>query len=251
MRRTIFVASWKANATLESAKTFVQEFPPIAGSFMHEVILCPSNLHLGMVAAALPSTVKLGAQDVSQFGMGPHTGETAAAQLAQFGVRYCIVGHAERRAMGETDEQVNKKIKNLMANNIIPILVIGENLAEYDNNQTRVVLERQLKDALSGVKDVDKLIFCYQPAWSIGTGYYTSADYTNIIIDFMRKTLQKLTGSPLSANVPILYGGGVTTSNVKEYLECAEVDGIMFGINTTNARTLGDIVNTKFSIRPV
>ncbi|MCL2586947.1 MAG: triose-phosphate isomerase [Firmicutes bacterium] len=246
MRRTLFVASWKANATLEQAKTFVNEFPAVAGTFMHEVILCPSFLHIDMVGKTLPGTVKLGAQDVSQHGMGPFTGETAAAQLAQFGVKYCIVGHVERRVDGETDEMINKKIKQLFAAGITPILIVGENLAEYDNNQTRVVIERQMKDALQGVKDIDKMIFSYQPAWSIGTGYYTSADYTNIIVDFMRKTLQKITGSPLAANVPILYGGGVTLSNAREYLECPEVDGIMFGINATVAKTLGDMVNTKF-----
>ena len=246
MRRTLFIASWKANASLEQAKAFIREFPAIAGTFTHEVILCPSFLHIDMVSNALPSTVRLGAQDVSQYGMGPFTGETAAAQLAQFGVKYCLVGHVERRIMGETDEQINKKIKQLLASGITPVLIVGENLAEYDNNQTRVVIERQMKDALMGIKEIDKIIFSYQPAWSIGTGYYTSADYTNIIVDFMRKTLQKITGSPLAANVPILYGGGVTLSNIREYLECPEVDGIMFAINAHIAKHVGDMVNTKF-----
>jgi len=242
----MFIASWKANVNLEQARKFITEIPAVASSFEHEVILCPSFLHIDMVHKALPQTIKLGAQDASQHGMGPFTGETAAAQLAEFGVKYCLVGHVERRVMGETDEIINKKIKQLVANNIIPVMIVGENLAEYDNNQTRVVIERQLRDGLMGIKDVSKMIFAYQPAWSIGTGYYTSVDYTNIIVDFMRKTLQKVTGSPLAANVPVLYGGGITLSNAKEYLECPEVDGLMFAPNSHVASHFGNMVNTKF-----
>ena len=246
MRRTIIVASWKANAGLDTVKKFLDEIPAVASTFTREVILCPSFLHIDMVSKSLPFTIALGAQDTSQFGVGPFTGEIPAAHLQQFGVKYCMVGHVERRVSGETDQMINKKIKNLLANGIIPILIVGENLAEYDNNQTRVVIERQLMEALQGVKEINKMIFTYQPAWSIGTGYYTSAEYTNIIVDFMRKTLQKITGSPLAANVPILYGGGVTISNVREYLECKEVDGFMFAINAHVASHLGTMVNTEF-----
>ena len=247
MRRTMFVASWKANmGSIEAAKTFFDELPTYAGSFQHEVILCPSFIFMETAKARMPHTVKFGAQDCSQYGNGPYTGEITASVLANFGVKYCIVGHMERRALGDTDAVVNKKIKQCLSAGITPIIVVGENVHEYNNNMTRVIIERQIIDAMQGIKEYDKLVFCYQPAWSIGTGQFTSAEYANLIVDFMRKTIQKTSGQPLAGNVPILYGGGVTLSNMKDYLEQPEVDGVMFGVNTTTAKALNDMVSVKF-----
>ncbi|MCL2756310.1 MAG: triose-phosphate isomerase [Firmicutes bacterium] len=249
-RRTIFVISHKANMpSLAEAKKYYQELMTPAASFMHEVIICPSFVHLETAMNMSPSTVRLGAQDCSQYSNGPFTGEVTASVLADLGVKYCIVGHMERRALGDTDQIINKKVKQLLASGITPVIVVGENLAEYNNNMTRVIIERQMMDILSGVKEWDRLIFCYQPAWSIGTGHYTSGEYTDLIVDFMRKTLQKISGLPAAGNIPVLYGGGVTLSNIKEYLECPQVDGIMSGLGTIKADMVAQIVGTKFTMR--
>ena len=246
-RRTMFVASWKANmGTQEQATKFFDEIAPISASFMHEVILCPNHVFIDMASKKMPHTMQLGAQDVSATGNGPHTGEITASVLSNFGVKYAIVGHMERRIAGEDDKAVNKKIKQCLAAGIRPIITVGETLAEYERNMTRVILERQLMEALDGVREYDKLIFCYQPSWSIGTGHFTSGDYTNLIMDFMRKHIQKLTGQPMAGNVPMLYGGGVTVNNAREYLEQPEVDGLMWGLNTTTAKGLADMVNLQF-----
>jgi len=226
---------------------FFTEFRPLAASFTHEVVLCPSFVFIDVASRAMPSTVKLGAQDVSQFGAGPYTGEIHAGVLSNFGVKYCIVGHVERRTAGETDEMINKKVKNCIANGITPIICVGDTLAEYQNNMTRVVIERQMREALNGVKEFDRVIFAYQPIWSIGTGHYTSGEYTDLIIDFMRKHMQKLTGVPMAGNITMLYGGGVTLSNAREYLERPEIDGIMWGLATTKAENIAAFVNVPFT----
>ncbi|MCL2851283.1 MAG: triose-phosphate isomerase [Firmicutes bacterium] len=249
--KTIFVASWKANmGSIENAKKFFEELPEVAKGFTkREVILCPSYLFMEMAKEKIPSTIKLGAQDVSRYSNGPYTGEITASTLSNFGVKYSIIGHMERRILGDTDDIVNKKVHQCLSSGIVPIITVGENVTEYNNNMTRVVLEKQLKEAIKGVKDYQKLVFCYQPAWSIGTGHYTSGEYANLIADFMRQTIKKISGLPMAASIPILYGGGVTISNAKEYLEQQEIDGLMFGIGTTTVGSLAQMINVPFKVR--
>jgi len=252
MRKTMFVASWKSyKTTTQEVKEFLNEFPQYSAHFdpQYEVILCPSVVHLEAAHTMFPPNITLGAQDCSQFPAGAHTGETTAAQLATFGVKYCILGHVERRKAGETDQEINAKIKQCIAAGINPIICFGETLVEYDNDQTRIVIERQMRDCLVGVSDVSKLTFCYMPIWSIGTGFYTTGEYSNIIADFIRKTAARLTGNPMAANCTILFGGQITASNVKEYLETPEVDGVMFAIAALKPPTFAEIVSTKFTVQ--
>jgi len=245
MRRTIFIGSWKSTKSRDDAAQFFAQMPGLASNFTHEVVLCPSFLHME-AAQALPHTVKLGAQNVSQNGSGAFTGEVSAAMLKSYGVKYCLVGHVERRVAGETDQQINLKIKQLIANGITPVICFGETLADYDNNMTRQVIEKQMTDALAGVREYNQLVLCYMPIWSIGTGYYTSGEYTNIILDFMRKHIQKLSGNPMAGNIPMLYGGQVTHSNAREYLECAQVDGLVFAAAASSPSEFAKMVTTQF-----
>jgi len=249
MRKTLFVASWKANMAWDAAPAFLTEFKNVAPGFKHEVVLCPSYPHLGLVSANLPDNVKLGGQDVSRYGAGPYTGEVPASMLASIGAKYCIVGHCERRIIGEDDATINKKVKNLLFSGITPMVGVGENLIEYENDQTRIVVERQMRDVMEGNKEWTKVVWCYQPAWSIGTGKHCTPDYTSLIIDFMRKTLQRLSGLPLAGNVQILYGGGVSISNATGYLNEPQCDGIMFGIGATSVKSFADMVTVKFTER--
>jgi len=252
MRRTMFVGSWKTYKTSkDEVAAYLKDLPQFSGYFnpTHEVILCPSFVHLDMIHNQLPANVRLGAQDCSEFGAGAHTGETTAGQLASLGVKYCIVGHVERRQAGETDQQINGKIKQCLEHNISPIVCFGETLVEYDNDQTRVVLERQMRDCFMGVRDLSKVVLCYMPIWSIGTGFYTTGEYGNIIANFMRKTAVKLTGNPMSANCPVLFGGQITTSNTQEYLETPEIDGVIFAISALEPKDFSEIITTKFSTK--
>ena len=252
MRRTMFVADWKTYKTTSSeVTTFFQDFPIYSAQFRPEleVVLCPSFIHMDLVSNLKPSNIVLGAQDCSQYGVGPYSGHITAGQLANVGVKYCILGHVQRRLDGMKDTIINKKVHQCLANGITPIVCFGETLAEYDNDQTRIILERQMRDCLQGVKDMQKVILAYMPIWSIGTGFYTTGEYSNIIADFMRKEAVKLTGNPMSANCTILFGGSITQSNVKEYLETPEIDGIMFSIASLTPKFFAEIVGTEFSLK--
>ena len=252
MRRTTFVASWKTyKTTIAEVSDYFRELPSYSAAFKSEydVVLCPSFTHLELASRSIPSNLYLGAQDVSQYGAGPHTGDICAAQLKDVNVRYAICGHVERRKDGETDAQINGKIKQCLEHGITPVVCFGETLVEYDNNQTRIVIERQMRDSLIGIRDLDKVILCYMPIWSIGTGFYTSGEYSNIIADFMRKTAVKLTGNPMSANCTIIFGGQITSGNVQEYLECPEIDGVMFAIAALNVKDFAEIVNVQFNTK--
>jgi len=248
MRRTLFVASWKANMpNLAEATAFFDQFRVYAANFRHEVVLCPSFVYLETAQKMMPTSVRLGAQDVSQYSNGPFTGEITASMLASFGVKYCVVGHFERRAMGETDELLNKKITQLLANGITPVICIGDTLAEYDANMTRQILERQLTEMLRGVKEWDKLVFAYMPVWSINSGRYASGEFANLVLEFMRQTVQKISGVPMAAHVPMLYGGNVSASNVKEYLEQPHCDGVIWAIGATKPEVLAGMVTAPFT----
>ena len=252
MRKTLFIASWKTyKTTVGEVRDYFQELPQYSATFRPEfdIVLCPSFVHLEAASTILPSNVKLGAQDCSSAPPGPHTGETSAAMLKALGVKYCILGHVERRTLGETDQQINGKIKQCLANGISPVVCFGETLVEYDNDLTRVVIERQMRDCLVGITNLENVVLCYMPIWSIGTGFYTTGEYSNIIADFMRKTAVKLTGNPMAANCTVIFGGQITSTNAKEYLETPEVDGIMFAVAALNPKDFAEIVNTKFSVK--
>jgi triosephosphate isomerase len=248
----MFVGSWKTYKTnLNEVRAFFNELPQYAGNFKteYEFVVCPSFIHLETANSLVPPYMKLGAQDCSAYAKGPHTGDITAEQLKSVGVKYCVIGHVERRKAGETDGQINLKIKQCLEHGITPVVCFGETLEEYDNDKTRIVLERQMRDSLLGVRDVEKMVLCYMPIWSIGTGFYTPGEYSNIIADFMRKTAVKLTGNPMSANCTILFGGQITSSNVGEYLECPEIDGVIFAIAALQPRDFAEFASTQFTTK--
>lgn len=252
MRRITFVGNWKTYKTSkEEINEFFNALPAYSEYFKpeHEIVLTPSVIHMDYVAALLPPYMKLGAQDCSAYSKGAHCGDTTAAQLKQCGVKYCILGHVERRKEGETDQIINLKIKQCLEHGIVPIVCFGETLAEYDNNQTRIVLERQMRDCLAGIRDTQEMVLVYMPMWSIGTGFYTTGEYGNIIADFMRKTAAKYTGNPMSANCTILFGGQITATNTIEYMECPEIDGVIFAISALQPKEFAEITKVQFSIK--
>lgn len=251
MRRTLFVGNWKANKTIPEVEEYFKELPKYVDKWQHEVVLMPSYVNLDCAARTKPEKVLLGAQDVSQWAGGEHCGEVSAAMLKAVGVKYCLAGHVERRAMGEDNLCINQKIKNLLAVGITPIVCFGETLPEYKNNFTREVVEKQIKECLDGILEVDKLVLAYQPAWTFGTGFFATAsgDYINMISDFMRKTVVKMRGNPMAANFTILYGGGISVANAKEYLEQPEIDGLMVGPTSQKPEVFNQIVTTPFTIK--
>lgn len=182
------------------------------------LILIPSNIYLSI--ASTPN-ISLGSQNVSMYEMGPHTGEVSASQLKQLGVNYCLVGHSERRKeQHETNIEIRSKIKNLLSQEIIPILCIGE--TKEEKNTAHTIIYQELQEALANLTEdeVKKIIIAYEPVWSIGTGLIpTSTEIENIVTKIKEKYPNNL----------VLYGGSVTIDNIEKLTQENTVDGYLLG----------------------
>jgi len=222
------------NKTVEEARSLVFEMSQglreIKGV---EKVLCPPFTSLLTAAALLQGTdIGLGAQNMHWEEKGAFTGETSPAMVAEF-CKYVIIGHSERRMyFGETDGTVNKKIAAARTRNLIPILCVGETLAEYEAGRTAHVVSRQVREGLKGL-DADfapKIVIAYEPVWAIGTGRASSGENANAgVRDVIRKSLGELYGPAAAQAIRVLYGGSVTASNAAEFFSQPDIDGALVG----------------------
>jgi triosephosphate isomerase len=185
-------------------------------------VVCPPFPYLGEVGAQLAGTrIALGAQTVSEHASGAHTGEVSAAMLKEFGCRYVIVGHSERRQLyGERDEQVAAKFGAAARAGLTPILCVGETLEERERGRTEEVVARQLDAVVKG-SDFDGAVLAYEPVWAIGTGRNATPEQAQAVHAFLRKRL--------SAETRILYGGSVKAQNARALFAMPDVDGGLIG----------------------
>lgn len=232
MARKPFIAgNWKMNMTAESGKQLIAELKPLVKGAKCEVALCvPAILIPAMAKAVKGSKIKLGAQNVHWAETGAYTGEISCGQLKEYGVKYAIIGHSERRQyFGETDEGVNKRALAALANDITPIICIGETLEERENGETETVLSRQLTDGLNGIEDITKVVIAYEPVWAIGTGKTATDEQAQETIKFIRKKLSKLFGVKNANKVRIQYGGSMNAKNCKGLMAQPDIDGGLIG----------------------
>jgi len=233
--RTPFVAgNWKMNKTVAEARSLVSEMAPklhvVKGV---EKVLCPPFMSLVPVAALLQGTdLGLGAQNIHWESKGAFTGEVAAGMVAEF-CQYVIIGHSERRTyFGETDETVNKKTVAAIASGLIPIVCVGETLAEYESGRTADVVSRQIRQGLKGLdeKFVPKIVVAYEPVWAIGTGRASTGEAAEVVIrDHIRKPLAEMYGEETAQAIRVLYGGSVTGANAAEFFGQPDIDGALVG----------------------
>ena len=194
--------------------------------------VCAPYPYLAQVAAALKdSPIAWGAQNVSEHDGGAHTGEVSGPMLKEFGCRYVIVGHSERRHIyGETDAQVSAKFAAARRGGLTPILCIGETLEERESGSTEVVLRRQIGAVLDahGVASMAGAIVAYEPVWAIGTGRSATAAQAPAAHEFVREQVAKR-DSALARELSILYGGSVKPGNAEELFAQTDVDGGLIG----------------------
>lgn len=234
MRKPFVAGNWKMNKTGAEARALVAELIPelqIADSI--DRALCPPFPYLMPVSAMLAGTgIGLGAQNMYWEEAGAYTGEVSPAMVAEF-CQYVIIGHSERRAyFGETDETVNRKVKAAFAHNLIPIMCVGETLAENESGRTAEVVERQVREGLQGLETslAGQLVIAYEPVWAIGTGRAASAEGANAVLaDFIRPTLHAMFGEQVAQAVRIQYGGSVTAKNAAEFFAMPDIDGALVG----------------------
>jgi len=233
-RRTLIAGNWKMNMRAESARTLAQGIADAVGNGSDvDVVVCPPSVYLAPVADAVAGTaVGLGAQNLYPNSDGAFTGEINADMLTDIGCRYCILGHSERRQlMGETNEDVAKKLQAVLAGNLIPIVCVGETLEDREAGNTESVVEAQIRGSLDGLDDVRAagVVIAYEPVWAIGTGKTASKEQAEEVHAFLRGLLTELYGEDVAQQIRIQYGGSVKPGNAAELLAQPNIDGALVG----------------------
>ncbi len=234
MRRKIVAGNWKMNKTPAEATVLVAALrEALDGLSSVDVAICPPFTALPAAAEALRgSAIGLGAQNVHWEAAGAFTGEIAAPMLVELGVRYAIVGHSERRQFfGETDATVNRRARAALGAGLIPIVCVGETIQEREADQTRAVLERQVRAGLEGLSgdDWDRLVIAYEPVWAIGTGRTASDAQAQDAHAFIRGLLRSLAGPDAAGRIRIQYGGSMKPGNAAGLLAQPDIDGGLIG----------------------
>jgi triosephosphate isomerase len=226
--RKLIASNWKMNGSLAANRALADALRVGLGAQRCAIALCVPAPYLAQLQAALTDApIALGAQDVSAHEAGAYTGEVSATMLADFGVRFCIVGHSERRQYhGETDAAVAAKAVRLLAAGITPIVCVGETLDQREAGRTEDVVRAQLGAVIAalGARASD-IAVAYEPVWAIGTGRTATPGQAHQVHAVLHAQLQGAGAS----SVPVLYGGSMNAANARELLEQPGIDGGLIG----------------------
>ena len=237
-RKPIIAANWKMHMTHLEAIQFVQKLSYLVGAEdtdRVEVVICPPFTALRSVQTVIQAdrlAFALGAQDVHWEAKGAFTGEIAPGMLQALHCSHVIVGHSERRELlGETDETVNRKVKAVFANEMTPIVCVGETLEERDAGRTEDKVEGQVRGGLQGIdaERAAQLVIAYEPIWAIGTGRNSEPADAGAVIGLIRETLAGLYSRDLADGVRIQYGGSVKAGNIRGFMAHPDIDGALVG----------------------
>jgi len=239
MRRPMVAGNWKMNGNRAEAEALVRALAKGMDSVKHtEVLVCPPFILIAQVADLLKGgKIAWGGQNLNVHAAGAHTGEVSGAMLRDYGCSHVIVGHSERRALyAENDQQVAQKFKAAQDAGLIPILCVGETLAEREAGQTEAVVARQLDAvlALVAIAGLRKAVLAYEPVWAIGTGKTATPQQAQDVHGFIRAKLAGL-DKGIADELRILYGGSVKGSNAQELFGQADIDGGLIGGASLNA----------------
>lgn len=226
MAKKLIIANWKLNPVT------LKEALKLAGSISlkakNKVVLCPPTVYLSQI-----SYPNLGAQDCYWYEKGAYTGQISPLQLKDFKIKYCIVGHSEKRILGDTDQMVNAKVKALLAQKITPVLCVGfGTTVEQDDLEVVDVLKKQLEVDLAGV-EASKVVVAYEPVWAIGTGKNASPEHAEQISLFIKNRYKV---------DKVLYGGSANLQNAKSFLQQRSVDGLLIGGASLKAEEFNQII---------
>ncbi len=233
-RIPIIAGNWKMNKTAAESVDFVTQLAPRIESFSNvERVVAPTFLAVVGVADALKdSSVQVSSQDAHWEASGAYTSEVSVSMLVDY-VDYVIIGHSECRAyLGETDENVNKKAKAILAAGLKPIIAVGESLEQNEAGETVSFVSSQVRGALDGIsaEAMANVVIAYEPIWAIGTGKSASGEVANDIIkQAVRKTVRDLYGDAVADALRIQYGGSVKPANMEEYMSQPDIDGALVG----------------------
>jgi len=248
--KLVIAGNWKMNKTVAEGLDLVQGLKrELANVKEVDIVVCPPFTSLSEISKEIMhSSIRLGAQNMSEHHYGAYTGEVAAGMLKEFLVRYVILGHSERRQFQkESDELVSKKAIAAHAAQIKPIVCVGETLEEREAGNTEKIVERQLKGSLAGItsEQMEETIVAYEPVWAIGTGKTASPEQAQEVHAFIRKKLTFMFSETVAKRVRIQYGGSVKPQNARELMGQADVDGALVGGASLEIRSFSDIIKNS------
>lgn len=234
MRRPFIAGNWKMNLDRASAVALAEGLAKEAADVDGvDLAVCPPSVYLDAVAAAVSGTkVSLGAQNMYHEPKGAFTGEISAGMLCDVGCKYVILGHSERRhVIGETDQQVNRKVHAALEAELVPIVCLGELLSEREAGRTLEVIRRQFDGSLAGLspQQMAGLVIAYEPVWAIGTGKVATPQQAEEVHLDLRKIMEDRYNEEVAQSVRIQYGGSVKPDNAADLLGRPNIDGALVG----------------------
>ncbi len=233
MRQPLVAGNWKLNGTLASIKNLVESLKAgVAAVENVEVAVCPPFVYIPEVNSLLAdSKITIGSQNMSRHSAGAYTGEVSGVMLNEFGVKYALIGHSERRASyGETDEKAARKFVAVKEHGLVPILCVGETLVEHERGNTFGVVKRQIDAVLDffGVEAFDGAVIAYEPVWAIGTGKTATPEQAQSVHEYIRGRIARC-DEEIASRIQILYGGSVKAANAQALFSQPDIDGGLVG----------------------
>jgi triosephosphate isomerase len=246
-RKAIIAGNWKMNKLPSEAKGFMEELrAAMPKQKTCETVICAPAVVIPAVMKALKdSRISVGAEDVSEHGFGAYTGEVAAEMLSDLNVKYCIVGHSERRAYhAESDAMVNVKSARLLECGVTPIICVGESLEQREKGLTMEYVAYQVKAALAGFDEklAKRCVIAYEPIWAIGTGRTATAEQAEEVCCEIRAVVRRMYGARTARAMSILYGGSMNAKNCDELLSQPDIDGGLIGGASLKSQDFARIV---------
>ena len=245
----IVVANWKMQLTVDQAIEEAEELKKLVKKNKTDestkVVVCPSFLSMSVVAKAFKgSDVILGAQDTYPGDSGAHTGEVSLRNLQSLGCQFVILGHSERRAMGEKDELINAKVKAVLEHDMVPIICVGETYDERKEEKTNFVVIHQVYEALKDVKikNGQQIVLAYEPVWVIGSGQVIDDKEADRMSDIVYQSfVDAMNGEHLDA-LNIIYGGSVTPDTVQRFTGLKNIKGVLVGGASLDSKVFAELV---------
>ena len=241
--KILFIANWKMFGDLNSVKS-IQSVINLSKKKNYKnakIIYCPPYTLLNnFVIKTRKTNLDVGAQNCHyEINTGPYTGSISSTMIKKLGAKYVIIGHSENRSDGETNNQINKKIHSAVSNNLNVIFCIGENLFEKKNKKTNKILKKQIYLGLKKIKKINKIIFAYEPVWSIGTGKVLTNKELRKQVVIIKKIIKN---KFKNQKTKIIYGGSVNNQNINNLKQIKEINGFLIGGSSQNSKKFIDII---------
>lgn len=243
--KKLIVGNWKMNPnTLEECKKIIKMYRRESRRVNNiDIVACPPLPFIPACISRTDKSISLGAQTLSQYESGAHTGEVSASIVKEIGCEYVILGHSEQRTSGETNSMVSKKIQMALSAGLTPIVCVGESVRDEAGNYMNT-LRDQIKSSFADLskKDAKVIVIAYEPVWAIGAKEAMSPAIVYEMLLFIKKVFADLFGPELALKLKILYGGSVNFRNAADIVSIGQVDGLLVGRESINMSGFGDLL---------